>query len=166
MTQTMSFLPRVAIFIGRFAARALPPSGPWQGGAGVNRLEAELARLENRMAADESANAERFQRIEARLEEHAARLAAVPSSEQINAAMEVLLSKTLRSLDSRLKVHAQSIDELKSTVSQTDSLLRKVLESFDSMQTGIDANQAAERRRTAEVLAIEHPQQRSRRRQA
>jgi chromosome segregation ATPase len=132
----------------------------------VNRLQAEVARIEKRLAAHESANAERFSRIEARLEEHAALLADVPTSSEINAAMEDLLSKTLRSLDSRLQVHAKSIDELKSTVSQTDSLLRQVLVSLDAMQAGIDANPVPERPRTAEVLAIEHPQQRSRRRQA
>lgn len=166
MEQTMNILPRVAIFIGRVAARALPPGGARQSSASVIRLEAELARLEHRLAADESASAERFHRIEAQLEEHAARLADIPTGREINAAMEELLSKTLRSLDSRLRVHAQSIDELKATVSETDSLLRKVLESFDAMQGGLEGNQTAERPRPAEVLAIEHPQQRSRRRQA
>jgi len=38
------------------------------------------------------------------------------------------------SLDERLSTQAQSIDVLKATVAQTDSLLERVLESLDSLQ--------------------------------
>ena len=48
--------------------------------------------------------------------------------------MEQFLSKTMGSLDDRLTAQAQSIDVLKTTVSQTDSLLERVLESLDSLQ--------------------------------
>jgi uncharacterized coiled-coil protein SlyX len=73
--------------------------------------------------------------VEARLEEHSAKLAEVPSTAQIVAAMEQLLSKTMTSLDERLTTQAHSIEVLKTTVSQTDSLLERVLESLDSLQT-------------------------------
>jgi uncharacterized coiled-coil protein SlyX len=49
--------------------------------------------------------------------------------------MEQLLSKTMASLDDRLTTQARSIEVLKTTVSQTDSLLERVLESLDSLQT-------------------------------
>ena len=52
--------------------------------------------------------------------------------------MEQLLAKTMTSLDERLTTQAHSIDVLKTTVSQTDSLLERVLESLDSLQTYTD----------------------------
>ena len=73
--------------------------------------------------------------METRLDEHAARLAEVPSTAQIVAAMEQLLSKTMASLDDRLTTQAHSIEVLKTTVAQTDSLLERVLESLDSLQS-------------------------------
>jgi hypothetical protein len=57
---------------------------------------------------------------------------------QIVAAMEQLLTKTMASLDDRLVTQADSIEVLKTTVSQTDSLLERVLESLDSLQTLTD----------------------------
>jgi uncharacterized coiled-coil protein SlyX len=65
-------------------------------------------------------------------------LGEVPSTAQIVAAMEQLLSKTMASLDDRLSTQAHSIEVLKTTVSQTDSLLERVLESLDSLQTYTD----------------------------
>jgi uncharacterized coiled-coil protein SlyX len=47
--------------------------------------------------------------------------------------MEQLLAKTMTSLDERLTTQAHSIEVLKTTVSQTDSLLERVLESLDSL---------------------------------
>jgi chromosome segregation ATPase len=108
-------------------------------------LKRSLAGLEARLQDRETADAERFAagearfaQVESRLEEHAARLADVPSTSQIVAAMEQLLSKTMASLDDRLTNQANSIDVLKATVSQTDSLLERVLESLDSLQTFTD----------------------------
>jgi hypothetical protein len=86
------------------------------------------------LAAQEAANAERFNRVEKRLEDHATRLADVPSTTQIIGALEELLSRTLASLDDRLVAHAKSIDTLKTTVSQTDALLGRVLESLDPLE--------------------------------
>ena len=59
----------------------------------------------------------------------------VPSTAQIVAAMEQLLAKTMTSLDDRLTTQAHSIEVLRTTVTQTDSLLERVLESLDSLQT-------------------------------
>ena len=41
---------------------------------------------------------------------------------------------TMASLDERLSSQAQSIEGLKTTVSQTDGLLERVLESLDTLQ--------------------------------
>jgi chromosome segregation ATPase len=113
--------------------------------AAAVELKRSLAGLEARLQDRETADAERvaagearFAQVESRLEEHAARLADVPSTSQIVAAMEQLLSKTMASLDDRLTNQANSIDVLKATVSQTDSLLERVLESLDSLQTFTD----------------------------
>jgi uncharacterized coiled-coil protein SlyX len=55
--------------------------------------------------------------------------------------MEQLLAKTMSSLDERLSTQAHSIEVLKTTVSQTDSLLERVLESLDSLQTYTDPSE-------------------------
>ena len=76
----------------------------------------------------------RLQQLEMKVGEHEHRLSDVPSTSQIVAAMETLLSKTMTSLDARLSAQAHSIDVLKTTVSQTDELLERVLESIDSLR--------------------------------
>ncbi len=101
------------------------PSGDWQ--RAVNELD-------RRMAEQEAANATRFAQVETKLQEQAARLAELPSTQQIVGAMEQLIAKTMASLDERLASQAHSIEVLKTTVSQTDSLLERVLESLDSLQ--------------------------------
>jgi chromosome segregation ATPase len=106
--------------------------------AAAQELKNSLADLQTRMADRDAASGQRFTQIETRLEEHAAKLSEVPSTAQIVAAMEQLLSKTMASLDDRLTTQAHSIEVLKTTVSQTDSLLERVLESLDSLQTYTD----------------------------
>src|SRR5205823_1207440 len=102
--------------------------------AAMEDLKNSVANLEARLQSRESANAARLDQIETRLAAHSASLADVPSTSQIVAAMEQLLSKTMAGLDERLTTHARSIDVLKSAVSQTDSLLQRVLESLDTLQ--------------------------------
>lgn len=106
--------------------------------ATADELKRSLAGLEARLQERETADATRFAQVESRLEEHTARLADVPSTGQIVAAMEQLLARTMASLDERLTTQANSIDVLKATVSQTDGLLERVLESLDSLQTFTD----------------------------
>jgi chromosome segregation ATPase len=140
MPRTIDYLPRVAIFLAGIAAGALTGMrrerrGASTDSAGLQELKTSLANLDTRLTAQDSATAARFTQVEARLEEHSAKLAAVPSTAQIVAAMEQLLSKTMISLDDRLSTQAHSIEVLKTTVSQTDSLLERVLESLDSLQS-------------------------------
>jgi len=134
-------IPRVAIFLAGVAAGALTGSRRERRGmdpAALRELKDSLAGLETRLSAQDSATATRFAQVEARLEEHTAKLADVPSTSQIVAAMEQLLAKTMSSLDDRLSSQAHSIEVLKTTVSQTDSLLERVLESLDSLQSYSD----------------------------
>lgn len=141
MEKPLNIVPRVVIFLAGVAAGALTLSRRERGGvdpAITEDLKNSISRLESRLAAQESANAARFTQIEVRLEEHAGKLAEVPSTAQIVAAMEQLLSRTMASLDERLTTQAHSIEVLKTTVSQTDSLLERVLESLDSLQTYTD----------------------------
>ena len=147
MSRVLNYVPRVAIFLAGIAAGALTGSRRGRGGidpALAQDLKRSLADLETKLGAQDSANASRFTQIETRLEEHTARLADVPSTSQIVAAMEQLLSKTMASLDDRLTTQAHSIEVLKTTVSQTDSLLERVLESLDSLQTYTDPAEFAE----------------------
>lgn len=149
MAQGLRYLPRVAIFLAGIAAGALT-SGSRRGRdrgmdpAVVDALKKSLAELESRVAAQETATLARFEQIDERLQENAAKLADVPSTSQIIAAMEQLLSKTMGSLDERLTTQARSIEVLKTTVSQTDSLLERVLESLDSLQGGSESPELTE----------------------
>ena len=141
MSRVLNYVPRVAIFLAGVAAAAI--TLPKSGQRGMDKpqtddLKRSLADLETRMEARQAADSARFSQVEARLEEHAAKLKDVPSTTQIVAAMEQLLVKTMSSLDDRLSTQAHSIEVLKATVSQTDSLLERVLESLDSLQSYSD----------------------------
>ena len=146
MNKVIKIVPRVAIFLAGVAAGALTLTRREGGGADPavsEELKKALAELEGRLAAQDTAHTDRFVKIETRLEEHAAKLAEVPSTTQIVAAMEQLLAKTMASLDERLTTQAHSIEVLKTTVSQTDSLLERVLESLDSLQSFTDPSELA-----------------------
>lgn len=143
MPRVWNAVPRVAIFLAGVAAGVLTSGrkeGSGDGTAGLQDLKRSLVELETRLAVKESATAGRLTQIETRMDEHTAKLADVPSTSQIVAAMEQLLSKTMANLDERLTAQAHSIEVLKTTVSQTDGLLERVLESLDSLQ----ASEAAE----------------------
>ena len=147
MSRVLAYAPRVAIFLAGVAAAAF--TMPRRGEAGMDPaalddLKNSLAGLESRIGAQQSDNATRFSQIETRLDEYAAKLADVPSTSQIVAAMEQLLAKTMSSLDDRLSAQARSIEVLKTTVSQTDSLLERVLESLDTLQSYTDPSDLAE----------------------
>jgi chromosome segregation ATPase len=145
MAKVLSYVPRAAIFLAGVAAGALTLSRRENSDAGdVRDLKQSLADLESRLVAQDVAHSSRFSQIETRLDEHAQKLADIPSTTQIVAAMEQLLSKTMASLDERLSTQAHSIEVLKTTVSQTDSLLERVLESLDSLQNYSEHTDGAE----------------------
>ena len=141
MRKDTGLLSEVAMFVAGVLAVGLMSSRNRRQATAVPvpgespELRDAVAALESRMAGQEAATAVRLGQLESRLEEHSAKLSEVPSTEQIVNAMEQLLSKTMSSLDQRLTTQAHSIEVLKTTVSQTDSLLERVLESLDSLQT-------------------------------
>jgi chromosome segregation ATPase len=100
----------------------------------IASLRHELEDVEARLAERDAAWRQQIEQVAARLDEHEARLNDVPSTGQIVSAMEELLSKTMQSLNHRLSAQADSIELLKTTVSQTDGLLERVLESLDSLR--------------------------------
>jgi septal ring factor EnvC (AmiA/AmiB activator) len=126
-------VPRAALLLAGVAAgamsRFLKPADEKQ----IRQLRKSIADLEGRLANQEARYDVRFSQLEAKVVEHEQRLSDVPSTSQIVAAMETLLSKTMTSLDARLSAQAHSIDVLKTTVSQTDELLERVLESIDKL---------------------------------
>ena len=102
MSRVLTYIPRVAIFLAGIAAGALTSSRKERSTsdpAATEELKTALAGLEARLATRESVHTERFTQIEARLEEHAAKLAEVPSTSEIVAAMEQLLAKTISGFD-------------------------------------------------------------------
>jgi hypothetical protein len=115
-----------------FAPASTPAPEPARGSENWNRT---LADLDRRLSAQEAVTAQRFATVEAKIDEQGTRLSDLPSTQQIVGAMEQLIAKTMNSLDDRLTNQAHSIEVLKTTVTQTDSLLERVLESLDSLQT-------------------------------
>ena len=147
MENALKYAPRLAIFVAGIAAGVL--AGPRRERRAMDpealaALKRSLADVQNRLAEQEAAHATRLSQLETRIDEHEAKLAVVPSTAQIVAAMERLLSSTMASLDERLATQAHSIEILKTTVSQTDGLLERVLESLDSLQTYPGASSPAD----------------------
>jgi hypothetical protein len=137
-SQVAKLAPRIAAFLAGTAAVAWTLArkpGARTDPEVIRELQKAIADLETRLIAQESAAANRFTQIESRLDEHAVKLAETPSTAQIVAAMELLLSKTMATLDGRLTAQSQSIEVLKTTISQTDSVLERILESLDTLQT-------------------------------
>jgi hypothetical protein len=138
------FVPRLTFFLGGAFVGILLCARRRE--AGSNRAKSaadgqslqELRQLvqsvEAGLARQESVSADLLTQLETRLAELAARVGETPSTSEIVTAVERLLFRTMTSLDDRLSAQAQSIDLLRSTVSQTDSLLERVLESIDSLE--------------------------------
>jgi len=136
-------VPRLALFLAGMAAGAI--SGRRKRADGLEsrnldsrqiaELRESLNRLEMRFEQQTAEAAARIQHVETRMDEQSAKLLEAPTMAQIAAAMEQVLSRTMTSLDERLATQAHSIEMLKMTVSQTDSLLERVLESLDSLQS-------------------------------
>ena len=102
--------------------------------AAMQSLKRSFAELEARMTSQQEAVDIRFRKIDDRLDEHAARLAEIPSTTQIVGAIEQLLAKSMFSLDKRLTAQAESIEILRAAVSQTDAFLERLLEAQGSLK--------------------------------
>jgi uncharacterized coiled-coil protein SlyX len=127
-------VPRAALFLAGAATVAISRAFKTADERDFDSLKNSISDLERRLANQEALHAERLNQLEAKVVEQEKRLNDVPSTSQIVAAMETLLSKTMTSLDARLSAQAHSIDVLKTTVSQTDELLERVLESIDRLK--------------------------------
>lgn len=144
MLRASRFVPRLTFFLGGAFVGMVLCARRMEAGSTRAKLPAdarslqELRRLvqsiEARLASQESVSADLLTQLETRLEELAAKVGETPSTSEIVTTVERLLFRTMTSLDDRLSAQAQSIDLLKSTVSQTDSLLERVLESIDSLE--------------------------------
>lgn len=125
--------PRLAVLIGGVAAGAL--ARRWQAReAAAPALQRSLDQFAREMKSQGSAHDSRLKQLEARIDVHASKLDELPSTAQIVAAMDELLAKAMSGLDGRLTAQAQSIETLQMTVSQTDELLERVLESLDTLR--------------------------------
>lgn len=138
-------LSRAVIFLAGVAAGSLAGGRRKRGEreSSSDPLQQTVADLAAKVAANEAQAADRFQRVETRLDEQAAKLAEIPTTAQIVGAMEQILARSMASLDDRLANQAHSIEVLRNTVAQTDSLLERVLESLDSLQTYPDSPEVA-----------------------
>jgi hypothetical protein len=136
MREDTNLLTNAALFVaGVLAAGLLTGRRRRESEAPASGDLSSIRELRGQIAQIESATSWRLSQIEKRVEEHSAKLSGLPATEQIVGAMEQLLAKTMSSLDDRLTTQAQSIEVLRTTVSQTDNLLERVLESLDSIQT-------------------------------
>lgn len=135
MQADRAHFPRGVFLLAGFTAGALTRVLSNQRQAGeIAALRRSLAEMESRAESEATERERRLRAVETRLEEHETRLGDVPSTGQIVAAMEELLSKTMSSLSQRLATQADSIELLKTTVAQTDGLLERVIESLDALR--------------------------------
>lgn len=132
--QALVSIPRTAIFLAGMAAGAVYQAWKKLEAPQLDSVKQSIAELESKLASQLSEAESRFASIEKRLDEQDIQLQGVPSTVQIVAAMEELMAKTMSAIDEKLAAQAHSIEVLKTTVSQTDDLLERVLESLDSLR--------------------------------
>lgn len=125
------FFQRLAVVIGGFFAGALVRRWKAHDTAASRR---SLDRLSREWRAQVRAHDRRIGRLEARSDAHEAKLKEAPSTAQIFSVMDELLAKAMSGLEGRLTAQARSIETLQMTVSQTDELLERVLESLDALR--------------------------------
>ena len=124
-------LQRLAVLIGGFAAGAVIRRWQAQDTAASQR---SFSRLSREWKAQARAHDHRLTRLEAQVDAHETKLKAMPSTAQMVSAMDELLAHAMSGLEGRLTAQARSIETLQTTVSQTDELLERVLESLDTLQ--------------------------------
>src|SRR5579872_1554093 len=103
----------------------------------VASLEATVASLSSRYDS-------RLSEIETRVTSHDAKLKEVPTLAQVVSTMEHMLSNTMSGLDQKLAEQVKSIEVLKTTVSQSDELMERVLDSIYSLQSHVNENDKSE----------------------
>jgi DNA repair ATPase RecN len=125
---------RLAVLLAGVATGALAKR--WLvGEATTPELQRSLKRLAREMRSQAAAYEARLQLLETRVEDHQDRLERAPSTVQMVSAMEELLGKAMAGMNERLTAQAESMETLQMTVTQTDELLERVLESLDLLQS-------------------------------
>lgn len=103
----------------------------------VATLEATVASLATRYDG-------RISALETHVKDHETRLKEVPTLAQVVGTMEEMLSSTMSGLDQKLSDQVKSIEVLKTTVSQSDELMERVLDSIYSLQSHVAENDKSE----------------------
>jgi len=124
-------LQRIAVLIGGFAAGAALRRWHKHEAAASQR---SLDRLSRELKAQVRAHEFRLDHLEARADIHEAKLKEAPRTAQVLAAIDKSVAKAISGLEARLSAQAQSMETLQLTVSQTDDLLERVLESLDILR--------------------------------
>src|ERR1039458_727608 len=150
MSRVLNYAPRVAIFLAGVAAAAITLPRHRSGGmdsATADELKRALAGLEGRLQDRESADAARFAadaarfaQVENRLEEHSARLADVPSTNQAGAGTPRFAADAARfaQVENRLEEPSARLADVPSTsqiVAAMEQLLSKTMASLDDRLT-------------------------------
>jgi chromosome segregation ATPase len=105
--------------------------------AAVASLEATVASLTMRYDG-------RLSTLETHVKDHEAKLKELPTLAQVVSTMEEMLSSTMSGLDQKLSDQVKSIEVLKTTVSQSDELMERVLDSIYSLQSHVAENDKSE----------------------
>jgi uncharacterized coiled-coil protein SlyX len=105
--------------------------------AAVASLEATVASLATRCD-------NRLVTLETHIKDHEAKLKELPTLAQVVSTMEEMLSSTMSGLDQKLSDQVKSIEVLKTTVSQSDELMERVLDSIYSLQSHVAENDKSE----------------------
>lgn len=105
--------------------------------AAVASLEATIASFTTRYDS-------RLSSLETRVGDHEAKLKELPTLAQVVTTMEEMLSNTMSGLDQKLSDQVRSIEVLKTTVSQSDELMERVLDSIYSLQSHVTDNDKSE----------------------
>lgn len=105
--------------------------------AAVASLEATVASLTTRYDS-------RISTLETHVKDHEAKLKELPTLAQVVSTMEEMLSSTMSGLDQKLSDQVKSIEVLKTTVSQSDELMERVLDSIYSLQSHVAENDKSE----------------------
>ncbi|HEY3233292.1 MAG TPA: hypothetical protein VGJ84_01160, partial [Polyangiaceae bacterium] len=103
----------------------------------IASLESTVHSLEHTVQSLSARQDARFTQIETRVGEHEAKLKEIPTLTQVISTMEGMLSSTMSGLDQKIAEQVRSIEVLKTTVSQSDELMERVLDSIYSLQSHV-----------------------------
>lgn len=105
---------------------------------------AAIASLDAKMLSFATRYDGRLSAVETSVKDHDAKLKELPTLAQVVSTMEEMLSNTMSGLDQKLSDQVKSIEVLKTTVSQSDELMERVLDSIYSLQSHVAENDKSE----------------------